>query len=576
MRIVFLLLLIALPLPSFGAWTDDSAQETRTESALSSNWLNAVKSALPAQCATGRNLKFEQITNFLCRESQVGNKAAEALWGTVLIGQSQLPGQSTSGMQVLRDSAEKGYSPAMVYLGDIYETGRYVPTNYDEAFHWFSLAAAAGDTDGELQLGACYHYGRGTKPDLARTVELYRQAAMQTNYVAMKSLGYLLDNGIGTKRDVVAATYWFTRAAKEGGNRRAMYDLGTIYGAKFPDPNAMAEAVQWYQRSAELGDALGCEELAECYRHGWGTETNVASYREWIYRAAMLGGTEAQFEMGLAYQLGDGVPKDMESALIWYRKAAAKNHPDALYNLAFYYLKDIEHGSINLANEYMVRAAEGGHREAQFQCALSSFRGDVGPLDFDKGKQWLAEAANNGWGKAEFLLFELYYNGAPPGPGCPSYPHDKTEAIQWLRRAVEHGNFQAQSILAVMLIRGTDMEPNTAEAGKWLRNAAQHGYAEAQNDLGFAILNGDIDSADPLEAATWCQLAKSHWLNPKTQHVADANLSNALSRLTPDQQVEVARRAQSFQPIRVAEVDPLVKGWDKYPGYQQENGSYGH
>jgi len=546
------------------------------QNVFSSNWLKAVTAVLPNQYATRRNLKFEQMTNYLCKESQNGNKGAEALWGTVLIGQSHLSEESTNGLQLLQDSAEKGYTPAMVYLGGIYENGQYVSTNYDRAFHWFSRAAAAGDADGELQLGACYHYGFGTAPDPTKTVQLYRLAAMQTNYVAMKSLGYLLMNGIGTPVDADTAKYWFTRAAKEGGNRRAMYDLAGIYAAKSPDTNSMAQAFQWYQRSAELGDALGCLQLAECYRLGWGTETNLTNYHEWIYNAARLGATEAQCDMGLAYQLGDGVPVDMETALIWYRKAAAKNDPTALYNMGMCYLKNIEQPPYRQAYGYLVRSAEAGSSAAQYECAIINFIGDVGPPDFDKGKEWLTEAANNGWNRAEFDLFSFYYNGISPAAGLPNFPQDKAEAVKWLRRAAEHGNLQAQSILGVMLIRGTDMQQDTAEADKWLRNASEHGYVPAQNDLGYAILHGDIDSAVPLEAATWCELAKAHWTNPKTQHIIDANLSGALSQLKPDEQLEVARRVKNFQPLPILEGDPLVKGWEKNPAYQQEDGRFGH
>jgi hypothetical protein len=261
---------------------------------------------------------------------------------------------------------------------------------------------------------------------------------------------------------------------------------------------------------------------------------------------------------------------------MWHRMAAAKNHPEALYDLALYYLDDkTNHASLILANQFMLRAAQMGHREAQFQCAMSSFRGDVS-LDFDAGKEWLSKAAENGWSKAEFCLFQLYYNGISPAPECPSYPKDTAEAIKWLRRAAEHENLQAQAILAVMLIRGKDMEQNKAEAEKLLRNAAEHGFAQAQNDLGFAILNGDVDPIDTTEAAMWCKLAVSHSSDPNVSKRARFNLSNALSRLTTDQQQEVDNRANNFQPQPIPEMDPKIKDWQKNPAYQMEDGRCWH
>jgi TPR repeat protein len=194
----------------------------------------------------------------------------------------------------------------------------------------------------------------------------------------------------------------------------------------------------------------------------------------------------------------------------------------------------------------------------------------------ESGNQWLARAAENGWPRAEFILFQLYYHGAAPGKECPAYPKDKAEALKWLRRAAVHGNLQAQSILAVMLIRGLDVQPDKPEAEKLLRNAAAHGYAPAENDLGFAILNGDISTTDPEEAAMWCKLACLHSSDPNVSRRAKVNLSNVLSRLTVDQQQDVVRRVEDFHALPVPELDPKVADWQKNPAYQQEDGQFGH
>jgi TPR repeat protein len=544
---------------------------------MSSNWLVEVRAALPARDFTHGTPDFGQITNLLCEESARGNNMALGLWGGVVVGLSQTPDEVKAGLQMMQTSAQNGYVLAMVNLGVMSETGRYFPRNYDQAFYWFGLAATNGSAYGELQLGACYHYGFGTRPDSKMAASCYLRAAEMTNYVAMKSYGYYLSNGIGVKKDLDAARYWLTRAAKEGGNRRAMYDLGVLCESKFPDTNAMAEAFQWYQQSAEPGDALGCSELANCYYNGWGTSSNLDSYHLWLYKAAALGATDAQYRMGVAYRTGDCVPQDTAASLEWYWKAAAKNHPEAYYDLAIYYLKNKTNlDSEIMADRCMLRAAQGGNREAQYQCALSYLRGDVAPPDCDAGNQWMAKAANNGWAKAEFALFEMYYHGMRPSPNCQPYPEDKTEALKWLHRAADHGDFQAQATLAVMLIQGMDMGQNVAEAEKLLRNAANHGYVQAQNDLGYSILHGDLGSTDWVEAAMWCQLAETHWNEPRTRSVVEANLSNALAQLTSDQEQEVEQRVKNFHPLPVVETWPLVKDWEKNPAYQQEDGRHGH
>jgi TPR repeat protein len=559
-------------------YTGGDMMPTHEVDTLSTNWTAAVKAALPTKYLGKGDLSFQDATNLLCRESLHGNNAAQGLWGFVTLVRSRSEEEAKAGLQLLRNSAEKGYVPAMLQLGLLFEGNKYVQRDYKEAFYWFGMAADKGDAEAELQLGGCYHYGLGTSRDLSMSAKWYRRSAEQTNYVAMKSLGFLLMNGLGIGKDLEAAEYWLARAANEGDNRRAMYNLGALCIRKFPDTNSMAEAFQWYKHSADLGDPLACFQLANFYYRGWGImETNLDNYRGWRFKAASLGATEAQYVMGAAYRTGDGVVKDVGSSLVWYRKAAAKNHPKAFYDLALHYLEEkTNRASMELAHDYMLRAAQGGHREAQFQCAMSCFRGDVAPADYEGGKQWLAKAAENGWGRAEFCLFQLYSGSALPGPGCPPYPKDMTEAVKWLRLAAGHEHLQAQAVLAVMLIRGAGVEQNKAEAERLLRNAADHGYAQAQNDLGFAIQNGDINTVDLVEAAVWCRLAESGSADPIILRRAEVNVSNALSHLTVDQKLEVDGRVKNFQALPIVETEPMVKDWEENPAYKQEDGSFGH
>lgn len=555
----------------------DEIPAAALDNRFSTNWYAEVEATLPPSSLTNGRYDFPAATNALCREAGKGNLAAQALWGTALIVLNISNESKVEGVALVKGAAEKGYVPAMMNLGYLYMGGKYIRWNYDEAFRWFSLAAEKGVAEAQLQLGGCYHYGLGVTPNYSMAARYYRLAAEQTNYVAMKSLGFLLMNGYGVDKNLDEAKYWLERAATEGKNRRAMFNLGALYSGKYPDTNAMAEAFRWFKQSAELGDALAANQLYIFYFNGLGgAGTNLASYRYWRFKAAYLGATEAQFFMGQAYRKGDGVPKDLENSLIWFGKAAAKNHPEALYDLALHYLEDrTNHASLLLANDLMVRAARMGHREAQFQCAASLFRGDV-VLSYEMGKEWLAKSAENGWAKAEFLLFQFYYNGLAPAQNCPAYPQDKVEAVKWLRRAAEHGNYQAQSTLAVMLIRGMDMAQNKTEAGTWLRNAARHGYAPAQNDLGFAILDGDVTTANSLEAAMWCRLAAFNTTDPQTARRANINLASAMSRINFDEQLELDKQVSNFQPLPTLEIDPKISGWQTNPLYHQEDGQFGH
>lgn len=544
---------------------------------LSTNWLAAVRAALPPSYAANGSLDFHHATNDLAQESRHGNLAAQTLWGFSIIVQSQSREATAAGLQLMRAAADKGNLPAMMNLGFLYEDGRYLRRNYNEAFLWFSRAADLGAAEAQLQLGGCYHYGLGVTPNFSMAAKYYQLAADQTNYVAMKSLGYLLMNGYGIKKNDERAKYWLLRAAKDGGNRRAMYDLSVLYNRLHPDTNASLESFKWTKQSAELGDAMGAWQLALFYLRGWGaTETNLSSYRLWLYTAAKLGATDAQYFVGQAYRTGDGVPTNMAASLMWLRKAAAKNHPEALYDLAVYLLQErTNRPNLEMASRLMLEAAKMGHRGAQMYCSGMWLRGDFA-VDCDAGRAWLEKAGESGWPNAEFLLFHFYFNGLPQTTNCPPFTPDKHEGIKWLRRAAAHGSSEAQSVLAVMMIRGLDVAPDPAAAEKLLREAAGHGFAQAQNDLGFAILHGDVTPRDLIEAGMWCKLATSDWKHPNVSDRAAINLSNVMKQLSFEQQDEVDHRAANFHPVPVVEMNPMIDGWETNADYQPEDGRFGH
>jgi TPR repeat protein len=570
-RLIQALIFVSFSEPAFAEFTGIDNDLGRALNILSTNWISMAKEAIPSAPLTN----FQTITNRLRQESEHGNKAAQGLWGYFVVVQSQSPEDAANGLRLLRSSATNGFVPAMLNLGSLFRRGEYVQRNDSEALHWFREAADKNDPEGWTQLGACYHRGSGTPKDFTKAIECYKQAAALTNYEAMKSLGYLLMNGLGAEKDIGTAKMWFERSAKEGNNRRAMYDLGVVLSQTGSDNASIREAFEWNEHSAALGDPLAAFKMYDFYSNGrGGIETNMEVAHFWLLKAAALGSTQAEYQLGDAYERGDGVPKDIEIALGWYRKAAAKNHAPALYDLGHYYYADKTNRLSRLQSEaYMLQAAQMGHRDAQFQCAMSCFRGDAGALDCEEARNWLEIAGKNGWARAEFVLFRLYYNGVPASSMCSAYPKNVPKAIQWLRRAAEHGSFEAKNLLAILLIKGTDVEADKAEAEKLLRYSAERGHASSENDLGFTIFTGNTKKKDLVEAAMWCRLAQSQKSDTNVLRRAEVNLSKILAELTPKQKLEVDDRVNGFQTLPAPQPDPMIENWDLNPKYNAEGAS---
>ena len=77
-------------------------------------------------------------------------------------------------------------------------------------FEEYKAGAGKGNAQAQLNLGHCYGFGRGVKPDFAESVKWYRKAAEQGYAEAQFNLGVCYYNGSGVKKDYVEAYALFT------------------------------------------------------------------------------------------------------------------------------------------------------------------------------------------------------------------------------------------------------------------------------------------------------------------------------------------------------------------------------
>ena len=94
-----------------------------------------------------------------------------------------------------RESADDAYAPAMVSLAGLYERGRGVAKDLDEAHQLYKKAvgryeraAERGDATSMLALGKLYEEGRAVPRDLTEAQDWYRQAAEAGNVEASERI----------------------------------------------------------------------------------------------------------------------------------------------------------------------------------------------------------------------------------------------------------------------------------------------------------------------------------------------------------------------------------------------------
>lgn len=131
-------------------------------------------------------------------------------------------------------------------------------------------------------------------------------------------LAKLYENGTGgVKKDLIEARRWTERAA-EGGDPKAMHNLGISYISGAGGPKNSTTAAQWFRRAADLGLVDSQYNLAALYEQGLGVSQNAAESYKWYLIAARTGDGEARSS---AQRVASGLTPDART--VAERAAAA-------------------------------------------------------------------------------------------------------------------------------------------------------------------------------------------------------------------------------------------------------------
>ena len=136
--------------------------------------------------------------------------------------QASLRGPSAPSIRALHALAEQGNPEAQFNLGILYDQGRGLPKDKQEAVRWYRRAAMQADTFAQNALGDNYWEGTGVPKDDREAVRWWRLAADKGFAPAQHSLGKLLaGGGQGVQVDKPQAYMWLRLSAAQGDDEAA-------------------------------------------------------------------------------------------------------------------------------------------------------------------------------------------------------------------------------------------------------------------------------------------------------------------------------------------------------------------
>ena len=218
---------------------------------------------------------------------------------------------------------------------------------------------------------------------------------------------------------------------------------------------------------------------------------------------------DSDYKAGEKYYYGKGVPADYTAAAKLYRRAADSGHRGAQYSLGWC----CEHGKgvpadYAKACKLYRQAADQGHNDAAYRLGYLCEQGKGVPADYAKACKLYRQAAGNGHDDAQYRLGLCYSRGR-------GVDKDDFEAFNWYRKAAEQGNADAQYRLGLCYSTGIGVAQSEAEAYKWYRKAAAQGNQDAMK----ALEKEQEKALEPPKPAEPQVIAQKNKTNQKVQAV---------------------------------------------------------
>jgi TPR repeat protein len=166
-----------------------------------------------------------------------------------------------------------------------------------------------------------------------RALPVCQKEAAAGNVASERTLGTLLDRGLGTQANPKLAAIWYQKAS-DAGDRLAEYQLGVLYRDGKGVKTDSKKAVDLFRKSAAQGDADALSALGTAYERGDGVKRDYTQAADWYRQAAEQGHPGAAYRLGVLYEQGKGVAKSDSAAVAWWARAAAGGEPAARAALA--------------------------------------------------------------------------------------------------------------------------------------------------------------------------------------------------------------------------------------------------
>lgn len=247
-------------------------------------------------------------------------------------------------------------------------------------------------------------------------------------------------------------------------------------------------AVRWWKKRADGGDGRAAYSLGLAL-----LTTNVDAANARFEQAAKLGYASAMRKIGKDYWNGEnGRPFDEQEAIRWFKRAADAGSVLAMGDLAWYYSsKRVDWSeAIRFSKQVIEQPYERQNWEVVLvqlhRLGTAYMTGEIVEKNVPLAIQYYERASSIGDSDADYLIAILILKGYEIEGGVK-------RALALLRRASDKGHGalpEAQFKLAQCYEKGVGGEVNAIEASYWMQEAALQDFVAAQTQFARYLEEG--------------------------------------------------------------------------------------
>ncbi len=223
-------------------------------------------------------------------------------------------------VDLMQQAAEAEYPPAMLAYARLLGRGQYVDRDAEGAWEMLLGALKGGDEAVKIEAALEFLPGGAGPESPKRVRKTFETMIAEGSPEAMitYAMRVLKIAQEGASDEAVQQGLDLLReAADEHGSSNAMVTLGLIHlqGRLVTADRALAKS--YIMRAAEAEDPRAFTAMGQIYQ----SEQDFEEALKWFQKGADKGDAFAQFMLGFIHMSGVGVPQDMEMAVEWWETA---------------------------------------------------------------------------------------------------------------------------------------------------------------------------------------------------------------------------------------------------------------